>query len=266
MTGAVVSIAQQKGGSGKTTLAIQLGVAWWTLGKRVAMLDIDPQASLFTWFSLRRRKLGDDEGGLMVQGLSGWRLGGEVGRLRREFDLVLIDNPPHAETDARSALRAADLALCCPASRTRSTSGRRKPRSSSPRRPAPKPFWCSTGSPRAASRRRRSAPRSSSSAGRWRPPASATDRRSRPRSQPGRGSPRARPGALPPRRSGRSPRRYWAGWVADRSNCGRPPSCYNCVALSARDPSRRWPMDPYQSRGGAAAISASRQAPSSAAS
>jgi chromosome partitioning protein len=111
MTGAVVSIAQQKGGSGKTTLAIQLGVAWWTLGKRVAMLDIDPQASLFTWFSLRRRKLGDDQGGLMVQGLSGWRLGGEVGRLRREFDLVLIDNPPHAETDARSALRAADLAL-----------------------------------------------------------------------------------------------------------------------------------------------------------
>ncbi len=111
MAGAVVSIAQQKGGSGKTTLAIQLGVAWWTMGRRVAMLDIDPQASLFTWFNLRRRKLGDDEGGLVVQGLSGWRLGGEVGRLRREFDLVLIDNPPHAETDARSALRAADLAL-----------------------------------------------------------------------------------------------------------------------------------------------------------
>ena len=111
MAGAVVSIAQQKGGSGKTTLAIQLGVAWWTMGRRVAMLDIDPQASLFTWFSMRRRRLGDDEGGLVVQGLSGWRLGGEVGRLRREFDLVLIDNPPHAETDARSALRAADLAL-----------------------------------------------------------------------------------------------------------------------------------------------------------
>src|SRR6188472_664548 len=111
MTGAVVSIAQQKGGAGKTTLAIQLGVAWLTMGRRVAMLDIDPQASLFTWFNLRRRRLGDDEGGLMVQGLSGWRLGGEVGRLRREFDLVLIDNPPHAETDARSALRAADLAL-----------------------------------------------------------------------------------------------------------------------------------------------------------
>ena len=78
MTGAVVSIAQQKGGAGKTTLAIQLGVAWLVAGKRVAMLDIDPQASLFTWFNLRRRRLGDDEGGLVVQGLSGWRLGSEL--------------------------------------------------------------------------------------------------------------------------------------------------------------------------------------------
>jgi chromosome partitioning protein len=34
MTGAVVSIAQQKGGAGKTTLAIQLGVAWLTMGRR----------------------------------------------------------------------------------------------------------------------------------------------------------------------------------------------------------------------------------------
>ena len=111
MTGAVVSIAQQKGGAGKTTLAIQLGVAWLTMGKRVAMLDIDPQASLFTWFNLRRRRLGDGEGGLVVQGLSGWRLGSELGRMRREFDLVLVDSPPHAETDARSAIRAADLVL-----------------------------------------------------------------------------------------------------------------------------------------------------------
>ena len=111
LSGVVVSIAQQKGGAGKTTLAIQLGVAWLTIGKRVAMLDIDPQASLFTWFNLRRKRLGDAEGGLVVQGLSGWRLGSELGRLRREFDLVVINTPPPAETDARSAIRAADLAL-----------------------------------------------------------------------------------------------------------------------------------------------------------
>ncbi len=111
MAGAVVSIAQQKGGAGKTTLAIQLGIAWLVAGRRVAMLDIDPQASLFTWFNLRRRRVGDDAGGLLVQGLSGWRLGSELGRLRREFDVVIVDTPPHAESDARGAIRAADLAL-----------------------------------------------------------------------------------------------------------------------------------------------------------
>jgi chromosome partitioning protein len=46
-----------------------------------------------------------------VRGLSGWRLGGELGRLRREFDLIVVDSPPHAETDARAAIREADLAL-----------------------------------------------------------------------------------------------------------------------------------------------------------
>ena len=111
MAGAIVSVAQQKGGAGKTTLVVQLGVAWLAMGRRVAMLDIDPQASLFAWFNVRRRRLGDGRDGLLVQGLSGWRLGSELRRLRGEFDLILVDSPPHAESDARAAIREADLAL-----------------------------------------------------------------------------------------------------------------------------------------------------------
>jgi chromosome partitioning protein len=111
MAGAIVSIAQQKGGAGKTTVAVQLGVAWLSAGRRVAMLDIDPQASLFTWFNVRRRRFGDLEDGLLVQGLSGWRLGSELRRLRGEFDLILVDSPPHAESDARAAVRESNLVL-----------------------------------------------------------------------------------------------------------------------------------------------------------
>ena len=111
MASAIVSIAQQKGGAGKTTVAVQLGVAWLSAGRRVAMLDIDPQASLFTWFNVRRRRFGDSEDGLLVQGLSGWRLGGELRRLRGEFDLIVVDSPPHAESDSRAAIREADLVL-----------------------------------------------------------------------------------------------------------------------------------------------------------
>ena len=108
---AVISIAQQKGGAGKTTLTVQLGIAFLAMGKTVAMLDVDPQASLFTWFNLRRRRLGDEAGGLVVQGLSGWRLGSELRRLRDEFDHILVDTPPHAEVDLKAAIREADLAL-----------------------------------------------------------------------------------------------------------------------------------------------------------
>ena len=111
MAGAVITIAQQKGGAGKTTLAAQLGTAWSVDGRRVALLDIDPQGSLFAWFNQRRRLQGDAEGGLVVQGLSGWRLGTELRRLREDFDLILVDSPPHAETEAKAAIREADLAL-----------------------------------------------------------------------------------------------------------------------------------------------------------
>lgn len=53
MAGRVIAISQQKGGAGKTTLAIQLAMAWRVSGKRVAMLDTDPQASLGAWYELK---------------------------------------------------------------------------------------------------------------------------------------------------------------------------------------------------------------------
>lgn len=111
MAGRVITVAQQKGGAGKTTLAVQLGIAWATAGRRVAMLDIDPQGSLFAWFNARRRRIGDDPDGPVVQGLSGWRVASEVRRFRDEFEVVLVDTPPRAETEARTAIRSADLTL-----------------------------------------------------------------------------------------------------------------------------------------------------------
>ena len=41
MAGLVITIAQRKGGAGKTTLAAQLAIAWVRYGARVALLDID---------------------------------------------------------------------------------------------------------------------------------------------------------------------------------------------------------------------------------
>ncbi len=111
MGATVVTVAQQKGGAGKTTLAAHLAVAWTALGKRVAVLDIDPQQSLTMWYRLRAETIGDAGAGLLGNSVQGWRVAGEVERLARAHDIVLVDSPPHAETEARAAIRAAHLAL-----------------------------------------------------------------------------------------------------------------------------------------------------------
>lgn len=115
MAARVLTIAQQKGGAGKTTLAAHLAVAWSLAGLKVAVVDIDPQASLTQWDRMRgerARARGDDRlPGLHVVSIAGWRLAGEVDRLKRDHDVVLIDSPPHMETEAKIAVRAADLVI-----------------------------------------------------------------------------------------------------------------------------------------------------------
>jgi len=105
----VITVAQQKGGTGKTTLAANLAVAL-AATRRVALLDIDPQKSLVRWHSLRRARL-HQAAALAFSDVSGWRLPAELARLRQGHDVVLIDSPPQLDTDARVAVRAADLVL-----------------------------------------------------------------------------------------------------------------------------------------------------------
>lgn len=103
----VITVAQQKGGAGKTMLAAQLAAAM-AANRRVALLDIDPQASLTRWHSLRA---GKNAPAIHLSTVSGWRLGGELDRLRQQFDVLIVDSPPVIDTDAKLAIRAAGLVL-----------------------------------------------------------------------------------------------------------------------------------------------------------
>jgi chromosome partitioning protein len=111
MAGLVITIAQRKGGAGKTTLATQLAVVWAKCGARVAALDIDPQGSFSAWVELRRARLGAKAIGFDFAALPGWRAAQWVDDRLGGVDLVLIDAPPHAETEARIAVRAAGLVV-----------------------------------------------------------------------------------------------------------------------------------------------------------
>jgi chromosome partitioning protein len=111
MAASVITIAQQKGGAGKTTLAVHLAVAWAGAGRSVALVDIDPQGSLAAWHALRSERLGLGKTGLDFAAITGWRTEAEVARRARDHDIVVIDSPPHAETEAKLAIRAADLVI-----------------------------------------------------------------------------------------------------------------------------------------------------------
>jgi chromosome partitioning protein len=107
--GKIIAVAQQKGGAGKTMLASQLAVAFAETAS-VAILDIDPQASLTIWAKLRSTaaKAGQK---ITAANTAGWRLTTELEKLAAAHDIVLIDTPPVIDTDNRRAIRASHLVL-----------------------------------------------------------------------------------------------------------------------------------------------------------
>ncbi|MCR8547854.1 ParA family protein [Salipiger sp. P9] len=111
MAGAVITVAQQKGGSGKTTLSANLAVGFRAMGRSVALIDTDPQGSLGRWFMTRLEKNPDAAEGIEFATSSAWGITYECRKLAERFDLVIVDTPPKADSDLRPALRAADLVL-----------------------------------------------------------------------------------------------------------------------------------------------------------
>ena len=108
----VVAIIAQKGGTGKTTLAVSLAVAATRAGLMVAVVDLDPQASACNWSDRR-----DADFPVVVSAQSA-RLDHVLSAAKEQAaDLLLIDTPPRAEQTALAAARAADLILipCRPA-------------------------------------------------------------------------------------------------------------------------------------------------------
>lgn len=107
-----VAIISQKGGAGKTTLALHLATSSALAGRNTAIIDLDPQASAANWGDRRTAELP------VVLSAHASRLGHEIRRVgEMEGDLLIIDTAPHSDSAALEAAKAADLILvpCRPA-------------------------------------------------------------------------------------------------------------------------------------------------------
>jgi len=103
--GQIITFAQQKGGAGKTTVLAHLAAAWAEAGKRVAIIDLDPQGSLTRWARLR----GDPALDLVES--RDYRAAADMKSAARTHDFVLVDCPGAASNLLDAAVRASDLVI-----------------------------------------------------------------------------------------------------------------------------------------------------------
>ena len=102
----ILAVLNQKGGVGKTTLAVHIATALAHQAAKVLLVDADPQSSALDWAASR---------GLPplfpVIGLPKPNLHKEIPRHAANYDHVLIDGPPRVNELARSAILASDFVL-----------------------------------------------------------------------------------------------------------------------------------------------------------
>lgn len=105
----ILALAGQKGGSGKTTVALAVAAELFNLGAKVLLVDADPQGSARTWGAVMAEA--GKEGPTIVGMGADLYKPGQLPTLAKGFDQVVIDCPPRSGDTQRAALMVADLAV-----------------------------------------------------------------------------------------------------------------------------------------------------------
>ena len=102
----IVGVLSQKGGVGKTTLTLNLASHWHAQGKRVLVVDADPQGSALAWSSARSLPPM-----FPVVGMAKPSLHRDLPAIAADYDVTVIDGAPRVNDLGRAAILASDLVL-----------------------------------------------------------------------------------------------------------------------------------------------------------
>ena len=106
--GKIVAFANQKGGTGKTTLAANLAVLWSNSQYKVAVIDADSQKSLANWVEARKKYYGENDIGIDVYPYHTHSLGEDIKKIKRKYNFIIIDSPPSITYDTIQIVKNSD--------------------------------------------------------------------------------------------------------------------------------------------------------------
>tara|TARA_B100001123_G_C15160949_1_gene967423 strand:- start:25 stop:657 length:633 start_codon:yes stop_codon:yes gene_type:complete len=106
--GKIISFSNQKGGTGKTTLAINLAVLWSNSDYKVAALDADAQKSLTNWIQARKKYYGENDIGIDLHSYNPHTFLDDLNNIKKKYNFVIIDSPPSITFETIQIVKSSD--------------------------------------------------------------------------------------------------------------------------------------------------------------
>lgn len=106
-----ISFISQKGGTGKTTLALHIAAYMANAGLKTLLIDADPQASAMAWLACRIQQGRSTPPNLTIMAINNGTITDQMPELSKTYACIIIDGPPRGDRIARDVILASDIVL-----------------------------------------------------------------------------------------------------------------------------------------------------------
>ena len=106
--GKIISFSNQKGGTGKTTLAANIAVLWSNSDYKVAVYDADSQKSLTHWIEARKKYYGENDIGIDLHSYNPHTFDQDLKNIKKKYNFIIIDSPPSITYETTQIVKNSD--------------------------------------------------------------------------------------------------------------------------------------------------------------